>query len=152
MDKEKSIDVLNTLIEINNDRIEGYDTASRETKEHDLKNLFSQLGHTSQVCREELINEVRSLGGTPVEGTRTTGKFFRMWMDVKAALTGNDRKEILDSCEFGEDTALETYQKEIRDNLSEMSAAHLTMLNKQYILIKADHDKIKHLRDVLVEH
>lgn len=32
MDKEKSIDVLNTLIEINNDRIEGYETASEERK------------------------------------------------------------------------------------------------------------------------
>jgi hypothetical protein len=33
--------------------------------------------------------------GTPEEGTRITGKFFRVWMDVKAALTNKDRKAIL---------------------------------------------------------
>ena len=43
MDNKKSIDVLNTLIEINNDRIEGYETASKETDEPDLIKLFTQL-------------------------------------------------------------------------------------------------------------
>jgi hypothetical protein len=32
--------VLNTLIIINNDRIEGYETAAKETEEQDLKVLF----------------------------------------------------------------------------------------------------------------
>jgi hypothetical protein len=53
MEKEKSIDVLNTLIEINNYRIEGYETASKETKEQDLKTLFAQLSHTIQKCKNE---------------------------------------------------------------------------------------------------
>jgi hypothetical protein len=48
MKNEKSIDVLNKLIEINNDRIEGYQTASDETKESDLKELFSKLSNTAQ--------------------------------------------------------------------------------------------------------
>jgi hypothetical protein len=30
---EKTVEVLNTLITINNDRIEGYETASEETEE-----------------------------------------------------------------------------------------------------------------------
>mgnify|MGYP006219800087 CR=1 FL=1 len=33
MKREKSIEVLNSLITINNDRIEGYETASKETEE-----------------------------------------------------------------------------------------------------------------------
>ena len=53
MGKEKLIDVLNTLIEINNDRIEGYETASKETKEQDLKTLFAQLSQTIQKCKNE---------------------------------------------------------------------------------------------------
>ena len=32
MEDKKSINVLNKLIEINNDRIEGYETASKETE------------------------------------------------------------------------------------------------------------------------
>jgi len=48
MDNEKTIDVLNTLIQINNDRIEGYETASKETEEHDLKTMFAQFTKTSE--------------------------------------------------------------------------------------------------------
>ena len=40
MDNEKTIAALNSLIQINNDRFEGYDTAFRETEEQDLKTLF----------------------------------------------------------------------------------------------------------------
>ena len=148
MDKEKSIDVLNILIEINNDRIEGYETASEETEEKDLKTLFSELMKNSQTCKMELVNEVRRLGGTPVQGTRTTGKFFRVWMDVKAALTGKDRKAILSSCEFGEDVAVSTYAKVLKNDIEDLTSEQQHLLKAQYTLLKADHDKVKNLRDM----
>jgi uncharacterized protein (TIGR02284 family) len=151
MDNEKTIDVLNTLIEINNDRIEGYETASKETEEDDLKHLFSSLTETSEKCREELTQEVERLGGTPIEGTKVTGKFFRTWMDVKAALTGKDHKSILSSCEYGEDVAVDTYDKVLKNETEHLSADLRTMIEEQRELIKADHDEVKELRDELVE-
>ena len=151
MEKEKSIEVLNTLITINNDRIEGYETASKETEEQDLKTLFGKFISTSQKCKQELVSEVTRLGGEVAEGTMTSGKFFRVWMDVKAALTGKDRKAILDSCEYGEDVAVDTYNKALRNNIGDISAAQQTLLNAQHALIKADHDKVKTMRDALVE-
>ena len=51
MENEKTIDALNKLIEINNDRIEGYETASKETNDTDLLNLFSGFIQTSKKCR-----------------------------------------------------------------------------------------------------
>lgn len=78
MDVEKTIKLLNTLIVINNDRIEGYKTANSETNETDLKMLFSDLMQTSVECRNQLVHEVKRLLGTPDEGTRVTGKFFRV--------------------------------------------------------------------------
>lgn len=152
MEHEKTIDVLNTLITINNDRIEGYETAAKETDEYDLKNLFSQLASNSQKFKLELSSEVTKLGGQPSEGTNTTGKFFRVWMDVKSALTGKDRKAILSSCEFGEDNAVTTYKDVLRNNLSDITATQQTLINSQYALIKADHDKVKNMRDSLQEH
>ena len=148
MDQEKSIDVLNTLIEINNDRIEGYETASEETEEIDLKTLFSQLMKTSQNCKMELVDEVRKMGGTPIEGTRTTGKFFRVWMDVKAALTGKNRKTILNSCEYGEDVAVSTYANVLENDIEDINPQQQEMIQAQYSLIKADHDRVKDLRDM----
>lgn len=151
METEKSIEVLNSLIIINNDRMEGYETASKETEENELKSLFSKFIATSQKCKQELVREVTILGGIPDEGTRTTGKFFRVWMDVKAALTGKDRKTILNSCEFGEDAAVATYTKAMSNNRDALTAEQQTLLNAQHAIIKADHDKVKALRDALVE-
>jgi uncharacterized protein (TIGR02284 family) len=151
MNKEKSIEVLNSLIEINNDRIAGYETASKETEESDLKKIFPELKRTSERCNSELIGEVANLGGTPTTETRTSGKMYRVWMDVKSAITGKDRKALLNSCEFGEDIAVDTYRKVLRDNAQDITAHQQTLLNAQFSQIKADHDHIRRLRDALLD-
>ncbi len=150
MENEKTVDVLNKLIQINNDRIEGYETASDETEEQELKTFFNELKQTSLHCNKELSGEVTKLGGTATEGTKTTGKFFRVWMDVKAALTGKDRKGILNSCEYGEDWATDTYEKALENDLEYLNAEQQTMVKAQHTLLKADHDKIKSMRDLVV--
>jgi len=63
MEEQKTIDVLNKLVEINNDRIEGYNTAASELEEEDLKTLFSQFAQTSQKCNQDLSREILRLGG-----------------------------------------------------------------------------------------
>lgn len=151
MKNEKAIDVLNTLITINNDRTEGYATASKETEEHDLISLFAQFIATSQRCKQELVTEVNILGGKPAEGTLTSGKFFRVWMDVKAALTGKDRKAILNSCEYGEEETLDTYDEVLEDDLEHLTEKQHTMIIAQKILLKADHDHVKALHDALAD-
>ena len=150
MENEKTIAVLNTLITINNDRIEGYETASKETEEQDLKTLFAHLTATSKKCKQELTNEVSKLGGTAAEGTLTIGKFFRVWMDVKAALTGKDRKAILNSCEYGEDQAKDTYEKALENDKENLSIEQQTMIKVQHTLLGADHDKVKSMRDLVM--
>lgn len=151
MNNEKTIEVLNTLVQINNDRINGYETASKETEEQDLKTFFGELGQTSEKCNQELTGEITKLGGTATESTKTTGKFFRVWMDVKAALTGKDRNAILNSCEYGEDMAKDTYEKALKDDSEHLTTEQQTMIKAQHGLLKADHDKVKMMRDNLVE-
>lgn len=148
---EKLINVLNNLVEINNDRVEGYSRASKETDAPDLKNLFTQFIETSRKCRQELVNEVRRLGGTPKEGTSASGKFYRAWMDVKAALTKKDEKAVLSSCEFGEDVAVQAYVDALKEDELNAAPNLRGLVSKQHDLIKADHDKVRTLRDTLVQ-
>lgn len=150
MNTENTIDALNTLIIINNDRIEGYKTALAETKDADLKRLFTQFEKTSTLCLKELDAEVTRLGGTADEGTRATGKFFRGWMELKAALTSNERKTVLDSCEYGEDVALKTYEKALENHKADLTHEQQFMLSTQQACIKADHDCVKEMRDTLI--
>lgn len=144
MHKNKSVDTLNKLIEINNDRIEGYETALKETDEYDLKILFSGFIVTSQKCKQELVQEVINIGSTPEAGTRISGKFFRAWMDVKAALSAKDRKAILNSCEYGEDIALGTYEKALLDS-NGLSSSIFSLMDSQHILIKNDNIKVNRM-------
>jgi len=152
MNNEKTVDTLNTLVEINNDRIEGYQTASEDTDEQDLKRMFSQFAQTSHDCRKELANEITNLGGSPTEETKNTGKLFRAWMDVKAALTGKDRKAILNSCEFGEDNAIDTYENVLQDDTEYLNPQHVSMINTQLSNLRGDRNKVKTMLDALQVH
>lgn len=149
MENEKSIDVLNSLVTINNDRIQGYKTAIDETEDHDLKAIFAEFIDHSQECKSQLGSAVAKLGGTPDDGTRLDGKIYRAWMDFKALLTGKDRKAILNSCEYGEDVAVNSYQKAMEN--SDLATEYNSMVSEQYTTIKADHDKVKSLRDAAVD-
>ncbi|MBC7643475.1 MAG: PA2169 family four-helix-bundle protein [Flavobacterium sp.] len=145
MDTEKTIDCLNSLIIINNDRIEGYQTAQKETDDIDLNKLFSDFQSTSFNCKSELVAEVKKLNGKPDQGTRVTGKFFRVWMDVKSALTGNNKKFIFESCLYGENVALEVYKDVLIQHIDETTQKMQNLLNKQYALLKENHETIQDL-------
>lgn len=67
MNTEKSIDVLNNLIVINDERLDGYETASKVTYESDLISLFFEFQEKSQKHKEELIVEIKKLGGKPIK-------------------------------------------------------------------------------------
>lgn len=151
MENEKTIDALNKLVEINNDRVEGYEKASENTKERDLNDLFSAFKQTSQNCLVELKSEIKKLGGQVTEGTTTSGEFFRTWMDFKSALAGNDKKAIFSSCEYGEEQADETYQEILNDESEHLSTQQQSMIKEQHNLLKADQSKIKSMQNNLVE-
>ena len=148
MKTEKTIDVLNSLIEINNDRIYGYETAPKETEDSDLKKLFSQATETSLKCRATLIEEVQSLGGEQTQSTTASGKIYRIWMDVKATVTGKSRKVILDSCVFGEEAAIETYKEALNEEEYLTSDQHM-MIAEQLLSINMDYGNIKNVRDLV---
>jgi len=142
----KSTEVLNSLITINNDRIKGYETALDETKDADLKSLFTQFIQTSKNAKRELEVEVVQLGEKPDDGTRLDGKIYRVWMDFKAAVTGKDREGILNSCEYGEDVALNTYKDALEED--HVDPMYIPMIESQRDRIKMEHDRVKSLRDM----
>lgn len=145
---EQTAEILNDLIKINNDRVEGYTKAIEETKaeDADLKAIFESMKAESMEYRGQLTSLVSKLGEEKAEGTRMDGKIYRAWMDVKAAFTGSDRKTILNSCEFGEDAAQKAYRSALDSN-GELTSEARQLVSTQQASLKAAHDKIKALRD-----
>ena len=146
MDTNESIDVLNNLIILNNDRIDGYKAAYSETYKEELRNLFTKLEQTSFQCKTELESEVKHLGGTPDEGTMFLGKLHRGWMDIKSAIMGSDSETILSSCEYGEQTIIKAYEDALEDDDEEINLEQKSMLNHQLTLLKGDYEKIKSMQ------
>lgn len=150
MKDKKTIEVLNRLLTINKDRIEVYETASNETVEQYLKTLFLQFISTSQKCTHELKNEVAKLGSSRAEKDMTSGNFFRMWMDVKAELTGKDHYAMLNSCEYLEDMLNETYEEALENDLKYLNVEQQNLIKKQHAFLIADHQKVKTMTDALI--
>ena len=144
-------ETLRDLIRINNDRVTGYSKAATQTDEQDLQSLFSQLAQQSRQFASDLRRLISANDKDVTDETTTAGKIYRAWMDVKATFTGKDRTSILASCEYGEDVAVNTYENVLEDKSSELTPDQLTMVSKQYATIKADHDKVRAMRDALVD-
>ncbi|MDP9955195.1 uncharacterized protein (TIGR02284 family) [Epilithonimonas hungarica] len=148
MNHDACIEALNDLIKINNDRIEGYKKAIDELQddEHfDLKTVFSSMVTESQEYKNALQQKVHEYGGSTEEGTTTAGKIYRVWMDVRSALTVNDRASVLSNCEAGEDAAQKAYKTAIEDE--DVMEETKVLLRGQKQGLKTSHDKIKALRD-----
>ena len=146
---EKLIEALNGLIEINNDRVNGYEKAIEETKDLDvdLRAIFQSMANDSRKYSGELSQLVSSLGGTPADGTTNSGKVYRVWMDIKSTFTGHDRQSVLELCEFGEDAAQKAYKAAIASD-AEMTADTRQLIAEQQAKLKTAHDMIKKYRDV----
>ncbi len=141
-------EVLNDLIKINYDRIEGYRKAAEESKEHDidLHAVFHEMADQSRTHVSELTGRVRELGGEAESGSTTMGKIYRTWMDVKATFTGKDRTSIIASCEFGEDQAQKAYEEALATD-ADMDTESRQLITSQKETLKKSHDIIKAMRD-----
>jgi uncharacterized protein (TIGR02284 family) len=145
--------ILNDLILINNDRIAGYQKAINElkskddstSKDLDLTILFERMIDESREHRNVLGQEVQVLGGEMAEGTMTSGKIYRAWMDVKTLFSGKDRHAILEACETGEDAAQKAYKAALEED--DIPGFLRDMITSQKELLKKSHDEIKALRD-----
>ncbi len=143
------IEVLNDLIEINHDRVVGYDKAIEQTQDVDidLKAIFATMASNSKKYAAELAEEVNKLGGEPAEGTTNRGKVYRVWMDIKKAFATNDRQAILTSCEFGESAAQSAYDEALASD-AEISATLRILILAQKDSLQTDQTIIKKYTDL----
>lgn len=145
---EKALGVISDLIEINNDRVAGFEKAGKDLDQKDsgLIALFNKLAGESRQNVAELTGIARQYGGKVAEGTSASGALHRTWIDIKASFTDNDPEAILSECERGEDAIKSSYNDAL-DPENQWSPELAAILQKQQQGILAGHDLIKSLRD-----
>ncbi|ACT92371.1 PA2169 family four-helix-bundle protein [Dyadobacter fermentans] len=143
----ETIEILNDLILINNDRIAGYEKAEAETQEleNDLRAMFRNLADQSRAHVLDLTSHVTHLGGEPATGTMLSGKLYRIWMDIRATFTSDNRRAVLENAEMGEDAAKKAYDEALQSE--ELPADVRQLILSQYTSIQSAHDTIKTERD-----
>lgn len=150
MEDSKTIEILNSLVEVNNDRIQGYETAIQEAIDSQIKVEFSLFIVTSKRCVMELCDAIKRLGGNPIDLNKTSGKFFKLWMDLEKTISDNAHKALLDSCVFREDIAIGNYDDWLIDDIKNELDERLTMMiSTQRTELNRERQKLKSLREVV---
>ena len=143
-----TVEVLNDLVEINNDRIVGYEKAANELENDGLglRELYLKMAGQSRDIISQLRHEIANLGGEVEEGTTVSGKIYRAWMDVKSTFSSNKGESTLELCEFGEDAAQKAYAQALAtDEFLDTQTRQL--IADQKADLKLSHDVIKRHRD-----
>ena len=144
MQNDKSISVLNNLIETCKDGELGFKTAAEGLKSADTKSKFLEYSRQRGEMVRELQNEVRRLGGDPEKSGSVSGSLHRGWLDIKSAITGKDDHAIVAEAERGEDVAKSAFESALKESLP-VSAQ--TLVQQQAAKVRQAHDFVRDLRD-----
>lgn len=144
----KAIETLNDLIQINNDRVAGFEKASKDLENDgfELHGLFANFADESRQYVMELTNAVNRHGGQAETGSSASGAIHRAWIDVKSAFGGSDQKSILEECERGEDAIKNAYQSALEPE-NGLGAEELEIVRRQQRELSEAHERIRALRD-----
>jgi uncharacterized protein (TIGR02284 family) len=144
VNREELIECLNDLIETCRDGENGFQAAADHVKDPELKKFFTQCSEQRASFASELQSEVRQLGGTAAQTGSVSAAFHRGRMNIKSIVTGGSDDVIVAECERGEDSAIENYQRVLKQNLPPNV---LPVVKHQFTEIKRSRDRILDLEE-----
>lgn len=143
-DQDKTISVLEDLIETCRDGQQGFLQAAEHAQSPLLKEFFNRESLQRASFAGELETFVQQLGKPdPDRKGSVAGTLHRGWFTVKEKLGGGD-ESIISSVEAGEDEAKRSYEKAIKEPLP---SDVLAVVRRQFESVLASHDEAKRLRD-----
>lgn len=143
---DPTIATLNELIETCKDGEYGFRACAEQAQSDTLKTLFDRRSQECGAAATQLQAHVSELGGKPENRGTAMGAMHRGWVAVKTKLVSYDDLAVLEECERGEDTALESYREALRQDLPARIA---NLVELQYQGVKQNHDEIRRLRNEL---
>ena len=144
---EKLIDDLNSLIIINIDGKNGYETASEDAASAALRSTFSAYSKERAEFAQQLKTEIIKMGGNLENGAEPSDEVSRAWLDVKTALSSRDNKVVLNACIVGEKAAVKAYDAVLKNN--ELPPKIRAVLNNQRRNIEEALDEVEGLFEMI---
>lgn len=139
------VDTLNDLIETSKNTELGFNECAKRAQSSELRSVFNQHATEAHTNASELQALVARLGGKPEDSGTTAGAMHRGWTAFKNAITGHSDLTLLEECERGEDAALASYRKALKEE--NLPGPVLDVIQRQMQNVQRTHDQIKSMRD-----
>ena len=140
--------MLNDLVIINNDRMEGYKKAENQVNANlNLSSIFRDKWQQSLTFITELRQNIKLLGDNDTDDINLAGKIFNIWLDFKNTLKQNTTSPILDSCELGEDLTIKAYNAVLQSKVG-IPAGIRQLIQEQQTAIKKSYDLVKKYKEL----
>lgn len=146
-DVSHDISTLNSLIASTIDSADGYSEAAKDGQNGRFATLFTSRANERRRIATLLQQEVRSLGGNPEESGTVLAGAHRIFTNLKALVTGNDDKAIINEVEAGEDHIKAKYEYALGD--TNLLASVKAIIETSYSSIKEGHDEMRDLKHSL---
>ena len=142
MTNEKSVSILNDVLETLVDSRDGYEKAAEIAERDTFKQFFSRRAASRNSMVEKTQAEIRHLGGEPVDDGTILAKAHRMFLSISSAVQDNDEAAI-EAVDDGEEYLRKTVNKAIEnDDLAQNAKTMLRSFNGE---LRADGRTIDHL-------
>jgi uncharacterized protein (TIGR02284 family) len=146
----EEISTLNTLIATTIDSVTGYENSAKDIDNQRFAEIFRERANERQQVVEQLRAEVRRLGGNPEDDGSFMGKTHQRFEDMKAAITGQDEKAIINEVERGEDYLKEKFETAL--NGDTLSGESRSVVERCYQSVRSGHDQMSQLKHGMESH
>ena len=144
MNANSEVGTLETLTTTLIDSINGYEDAAKDVENQRFQEIFRKRASERREVLEDLRSEVRRLGGEPADDGSLMGKTHQRWMDLKAAVTGQDEQRVINSVEAGEDYLKEKFETALQSG--DLSGESRQVVERVYQSVRSGHDQMSQLK------
>lgn len=144
---DHDIRTLNSLIATTLDSVDGYTEAAKDSGSGRFASLFTSRATERRQVVSNLQQQVRSLGGNPEDDGTLLAGAHRVFLNLKATLTGKDDEAIIAEVERGEDHIKSKFEDALDD--TDISSATRTVIEQAFTSVRAGHDQMSALKHSL---
>ena len=145
-DTNEVVTVLNDLLTVVHDSLNGYRTVEEALEDSRYRALFEEYAQQREQMGIELANLVVRYGGTPQENGTVGAALHRVWMNIKAASTQGD-EAILNECDVSEEATLKSYQDVVAH--PHLPEEVREVIRNQMSLVRLAHERVHALKAVV---
>ncbi len=145
MTKDETLKILDDLTQTAKDGSEGYRLSAEAVDDVQLSAIFLEFSAQREAFVSELQGLSAGFGGDPADSATLVGSLHRGWINLKQAISSNDRAAVLAECQRGDEHAVESYEDAIGTPLPE---AVQQILRPQLAFIREALAKVTTLADL----